>query len=469
MKEVALEFRDVCLFSSEAVSIQDFTLTVYKGEYLVIQGADGSGKRLLIRSLHGEMPIYKGEIYLNGERYFPRNIQQAHQKRVFCVSAGSNLIDTQSIADNLFTNLGGLKPFRLINNRLMINEANAILGKYGLNIDTRRTPAGMPPSVKCIIEMIKWHIHGAKVIILDNVLAIAGLHEYETFMHIVQTLCREGVTILHLKNRCIPEFAFASRCILLSRHGRIARIVSPGEFSAEEINAYLRHMPCEQVLMPDPPQNKRELLRVEHLSSGRFSDLNFCLYAGEALGLLCDTGEVYGSLADVLSGTCPYTGQIYVAGKHERIRNENEAIRLGIGVLLSDTRNMYFPDLSAQENVVLPFLERAADKFGILKRRKMQALEKDISCSLEDLRKQFVPGKSEEYMLSLLSRYILYPYRVLVLPFPSAVNDAHKENMIKYLAACIRTKGSGLIIIATRQERLQSLGCRIIDLRDRKT
>lgn len=468
MRKVVLEFRDVSLFPNAAVSIQDFNLTVYQGECLVILGADGSGKRLLSCALHGEIPVQQGEILLEGEIYHPASIQQAHQKRVFCVSQNSNLIDNQSIAENIFYNLGGLKPFHLVNNRLIVNEANEILASYGLNIDSRQTSAGISPATKCIIEIIKWHIHGARVIILDNVLAIAGQYEYEMFRHIVKIMCQKGTTILLLSNHCIAEYGSASRCVLLSKDGRIARIIAPDEFSADEINTYLCHTPNQQILPPDPSRKKQEILRAEHLSAGKFHDLNFSLYSGEALGILCDTGEIYGSLADVLSGSCSYNGQLLMDGKPVRIRNESEAVRLGIGVLFSDTRKMYFPDLSAKENVTLPFLKRISNRFGALNHKRIQALEQDAMDCFESLRHRFSPSKSEEYMLSILSRYLLYPYQILVLPFSSAINDAHKESMVKYLAMNIRSKGGSLIIISTRKDRLQGLGCRIIDLRSYK-
>lgn len=468
MKQPVLEFRDVSLFSSAVVSIQDFTLTVYKGEYLVIQGADGSGKRLLSRSLHGEIPINHGQILLEGKPYRPASIQHAHQQRVFRIPQNSNLIDNQSIAENIFYNHGRLKPFHVVKGRLITAEANAILREFGLDIDSRKTPAGMSPSMKCILEMIKWYVHDAKIIILDNVLAIAGDYEFEVFLRIVGKMCRSGATILHLSNRCTPEFGFANRCVLLSREGRIARVIPADEFSNETINNYLRHSPKERIIPSLPQQGSRELLRAERISAGRFRDLDFTLCAGEALGLLCDTGEIYGALADVLSGSCSYTGQLYLNEKPILLRSENEAVRLGIGVLSSDTRRMYFPDLDEKENALLPFWSRVSNRLGILQHHKVQALEHDTQKCLDDLRHNFSPSKSEEYMLPILSRYMLYPYRILVLPFPSAVNDAHKENMMRYLAMTVRSKGGGLIVIATRRDRLLDLGCRIIDLRGTK-
>lgn len=468
MKNVVLEFRNVSIFSNASVAIQDFTLTVYQGEYIIILGADGSGKSLIGRSLHGEVPIHHGEIRLNGVPYHPANIQQAHQEHIFLISRSGSLIDSQSIAENIFNNCGKQSPFHLVNQRFMINAAIAVLHDFGLNLDTSQSPARLPQPMKCILEMIKWYIHGAKVIILNNTLGIAGSQEYADFLHIVEEINKRGVTVLHLTNRSIQEFATASRCVLLSKEGRIARIIAQDEFSMVRINDYLSRSFQEQFVPSAPCQRGEELLRGEHISASNFSNLNFTLYAGEVLGFLCDNGTAYGQLADVLSGSCTYKGQLYLDSHPITIHNERKAVRLGIGVFFSDSRRMYFPDLSEKENVLLPFWERLSNIFGILNHHKIHALEQDAQACLDNLRAQFSPSHSENYMLSILARYILYPYRILVLPFPSAVNDAHKEKMIKHLATTIQSRGGGLIIIATRQDRLQGLGCRIVDLRCHK-
>ena len=66
MKEVALEFRDVSISLGETVSIRDFSLTAFRGEYVVVLGPDGSGKHLLIQALEGKSALDRGEILLEG-------------------------------------------------------------------------------------------------------------------------------------------------------------------------------------------------------------------------------------------------------------------------------------------------------------------------------------------------------------------------------------------------------------------
>jgi len=50
----------------EVVALKDFSLSVYKGEVVVITGGNGSGKSTLLRAISGTIPIKSGKILING-------------------------------------------------------------------------------------------------------------------------------------------------------------------------------------------------------------------------------------------------------------------------------------------------------------------------------------------------------------------------------------------------------------------
>ena len=90
---------------------------------------------------------------------------------------------------------------------------------------------------------------------------------------------------------------------------------------------------------------------------------------------------------------------------------------------------------------------------------------KDAQENLNKLQKLFQPGASEEYMISVLSKCLMFPYRILIMPYPFAYNDLRKQDMIQYLANMTSEKGCGLIVIAMQRYRLESFGCdNIMDL-----
>ena len=50
----------------EVVALKDFSLTVEKGEIIVVTGGNGSGKSTLLRAISGTVPIQSGQIMIDG-------------------------------------------------------------------------------------------------------------------------------------------------------------------------------------------------------------------------------------------------------------------------------------------------------------------------------------------------------------------------------------------------------------------
>jgi putative ABC transport system ATP-binding protein len=51
----------------EVVALKDFSMTVQKGEIVLISGGNGSGKSTLLRAISGAIPIKAGKIRINGK------------------------------------------------------------------------------------------------------------------------------------------------------------------------------------------------------------------------------------------------------------------------------------------------------------------------------------------------------------------------------------------------------------------
>ncbi len=457
MRRPALEYRDVTLAASGGALVRDFYLAAYEGEYIAVMGADGSGKDALGLALYGEAACRSGEIWLAGEPFVPEGIPQAHRRKVFLISKESNFIDSQSIAENIFLNHGGLNRLMPASDRLILSETGAILKKFGLHIDPR-TPAGdFSPAMKCVLEMIKWHTHGARVLVLLGALAVPSAAERAQFLKVLGTLRESGAAVLHLMNRCLDVFAEADRCVLLSPQGRVARTLFREEFRMDAINEYIGRCEITAPARIAPKASNEEIFRAENISAGKCRGVSFSLRRGEVLGLYCKGGEDYDAVAYALCGTRAYTGSFYLNGRRVRIQSAADALKLGIGLLPSDPMLLYYPDLTPWENAAMPFLRRVGNRLGVLQNGKMRALMQDVERCLGQLEEAFDQADGEEHMFCVLSRFFLYPYRILVLPHPGAVNDVRKENMVHHLIDVAVGRGCSLVVVSTRLVELEPL------------
>lgn len=457
MRKIALEFRNVEL-AFDGEMIHDFSLNVAEGEYVAMIGVDGSGNGALLQAFLRGDALRSGTILVEGRPCRPAGIREAHKKGVFVIPKESSLINTQTIAENVFCNNDNTGKRRVVNERLICDETDRLLREFELPADARALAGELSPELKCIIEAVKWHAFGARILILNNVLPSTVFWE-RTFAR----LCASGTTVLHLMNRCVAPFARADRCVLLSPSGRIARTIYADSFDPAWINRYIGRRATRKGWPASPVQPGEEILRADDVRVEGLRGLTFSLHRGEAVGLLCDDSEQYNTVAHALYGLCGYRGSFYIRGKRARIACPADACKRGIGFLPSDSQKLFYPDLSAAENAIMPFMRRVGGRTGVIKQGRIRALTQDTDACLEKLMNVFQgTDRFNDYMLSILSRFLMYPYEVIILDRPSDINDVLKEDMIGHLIDLSLRRGRALLIVSTHMEELKALCTRVI-------
>ncbi len=94
-----VEFREVSKsYDGKVLSVQDFTLSVAKGEFVTILGPSGCGKTTCLKMLAGFEEPTSGEILLNGR---PIGRVRAHKRNIGVVFQQYALFPHMTIAENL--------------------------------------------------------------------------------------------------------------------------------------------------------------------------------------------------------------------------------------------------------------------------------------------------------------------------------------------------------------------------------
>ena len=84
--------------------------------------------------------------------------------------------------------------------------------------------------------------------------------------------------------------------------------------------------------------------------------------------------------------------------------------------------------------------------------------------SIESLRMNMFRGTDQlnDYMLSLLPRFLMYPYEVIILDRPNDINDVLKEDMVGRRIDLSLRRGRALIIVSRHMEELKALCTSVI-------
>lgn len=463
MKKRLLEFKNVSCTHANMPALKNLNFSVFEGEYIGIIGSDSSGKMTIFQLLAGGATCTDGEILLSGTPFTPHSIRESQQKKVFCISSTSSLIDSQTIAENIFLNHVCNRQFKLVNDKLIINEAQDMLNDFGLNLDAKSYVFSLSVANECIVELLKSHMLGARLIVLHDIMTLGTKDEYAMFLKTVKRIVASGTSILLLNNRYTELFDSADRILLLSNDGRLMRTLYKGEFSEQQVNTYLSGFSCDYKSAPKQSTLGDELLKAVHFSTMNYKDVNFTLHEKEVLGLHYSDRQ-YDSIPLALSGSCAYTGQLWVRGKPVDIRNPADAIRYGIGLIPANLEELYFPDLTIKENVSLLFMKRLCEPFGILNPSRMKTLLQDVEAYLDTLEQEFPHPEYEDCIYPILTRYLLYPFCVIIVMHPSAKNDVAKTKMLFRFIDQAASRGCGLIVASTKIDELRAICTSIYSL-----
>src|SRR5437588_2331385 len=131
-------------------ALRDVNLHLRKGEVLGLLGDNGAGKSTLVKIICGFQKPDEGEMWLKGEPYAPKSVDDARAHGIDTVFQDLALIDELSVYHNLFLRRERvLRPLPFLDNRVMRREARKSLDEIGINIPRLNVPAarlaGGPP------------------------------------------------------------------------------------------------------------------------------------------------------------------------------------------------------------------------------------------------------------------------------------------------------------------------------------
>ncbi|MBL8156971.1 MAG: ATP-binding cassette domain-containing protein, partial [Anaerolineae bacterium] len=175
--------------------------------------------------------------------------------------------------------------------------------------------------------------------------------------------------------------------------------------------------------------------------------INLTLRKGQVLGLLGENGAGKSTLMNLIYGLYnPDEGEILVNGKAATIRNPNDAIALGIGMVHQHFQLV--PVLSVTDNIMLgneavsgPFLNRRAARARIMEISQQYGLEVDPDAMVQDLS---VGVQQRVEIIKALYRKC----DILILDEPSAVLTPQETEGLFGIMRTLIARGVSIIFIS---------------------
>ena len=224
-----LELKNIKKSFDTNVILKDLSLTVEKGEVIVILGPSGCGKSTLLRCINGLETIQGGEILLDGEIISNRK-KDMHliRQKIGMVFQSYDLFPHLTVMKNL---LLGPKHAHEMNFNMdeVQKEAEAWLDRVGLadkkNAYPRQLSGGQKQRV-AIVRMLCMH---PEVMLFDEVTAALDPEMVREVLDVMMDLANDKKTMLIVTHQMQFARAVADKIVFMDA-GEIVEISTPEEF-----------------------------------------------------------------------------------------------------------------------------------------------------------------------------------------------------------------------------------------------
>jgi len=218
-------------------ALRDISLHLKKGEVLGLLGDNGAGKSTLIKILSGFQRQDGGEMFLHGQPYAPKSVDDARAKGIDTVYQDLALIDELSVYHNMFLRRERVhRPLPFLANREMKRDARTALDEIGINIPRIDVAvARLSGGQRQAIAVARTVNGDADIILLDEPLAAMGAKEGSMILDLVARLKEEGrVSIVMILHNYVHVLQACDRVSMI-QEGVIALDKPTAETSVEEL------------------------------------------------------------------------------------------------------------------------------------------------------------------------------------------------------------------------------------------
>ncbi len=451
-------------------ALDDVSLTLHMGEIHALLGENGAGKSTLIKIMTGVEQPDAGRMAVDGADVLLGSALHAQDLGIAAIYQEPNIFPDLSVAENIF--ISHRDRGRVLDRRRMRRDAESILGRLGVRLDTDEPARGLTLAEQQTVEIAKALSLQVRVLIMDEPTASLSAHEVRRLFGIVDSLRREGVAILFISHRMEEVFEISDRVTVL-RDGRWVSTRPRAELTPAIAIREMVGRTLSDFFQRTPARPGEVVLEVRGLGlEGVFGDVSFHLRAGEVLGFAGLVGARRTDVGLALFGIAPAdTGTILLDGQPVSIHHPQDALRLRIAYSTEDRRalGLVFP-LSIAANISLPTLARYQDRLGLIQRRAEEAAaeryRERLRIRAPSVRVAVATLSGGNQQKVVLSKWLDTHPRVLILDEPTRGIDVGSKAEVHQIIDELAQEGIAIILISSDLPEVLATSDRILVMRE---
>ena len=243
MSENIIELKNIKKVFDDTVVVEDFNLTVKKGEFVTFLGPSGCGKTTTLRMIAGfEFPT-EGEILLNGEdiSHIPPNLRPINT--VFQRYA---LFPHLSVYENIAF---GLK-IKKMSKDVIDQKVMKMLKLIGLEGYENKNTTLLSGGQQQRVAIARALVNEPKVLLLDEPLAALDLKLRKEMQYELKRIQREvGITFIFVTHDQEEALTMSDKIVVM-KNGEIQQVGTPQDIYNEPANRYVANFIGESNIIP---------------------------------------------------------------------------------------------------------------------------------------------------------------------------------------------------------------------------
>ena len=214
-------------YEDDSPVLKDISLSVKKGEVVVLLGPSGCGKSTLLRTIMGLEHIQGGEILLEGKNIVGKSAEARKERQnLGMVFQSYDLFPHMSILENLL-----LAPMKVQGRKReeAVQEARELLARVHLSDKENAYPSMLSGGQKQRVAIIRSLMMHPKLMLFDEVTAALDPEMVREVLDVVMELSEQGLTMLIVTHEMGFAKAVADRVLFLDG-GKILEENTPENF-----------------------------------------------------------------------------------------------------------------------------------------------------------------------------------------------------------------------------------------------
>lgn len=429
----------------------------------------------MMKILSGIYTPTSGEIYFEGRQVIINKPADAKKIGISIIPQEFNLINDLTVYDNIFLGSELLQSYGFLNKEEMKARTKKLLMDLHVDISPEAMIEDLSAAEKQMVEISKALAFESKVLIMDEPTSVLTPHEIDILFNLMRKLKETGLTIIYISHKLKEVKAICDKVMVL-RDGDFILKSDIDDISPEEMARSMVGRELSQIFPEKHIPEDKIIFEIKNINvPGVLENISFTLKKGEILGLGGLVGAGRTEVSEAIMGLRNISsGEIYVNDKKVRIRQPEDAIKVGLGYLSEDRQGSgIITSFSVTHNVTLVSLPKYTNNFlhWIDKKFEISSSEKykelfNLKTSSLDTALEFLSGGNQQKVS--LSKTMDTEPSILIVDEPTRGIDVSAKQEIYQFINSLVTTGVSCIFISSEIEEIIGMCNRVVVMHEGK-